>query len=79
MNEANSRITFREYIAYNKKKVVLNPCKDFIEDAIHDLKFPKSNNKHYILKYLRSCGACDKAIEGFNILFREFKKMNVKK
>lgn len=59
-------------IKYANENYVNAFSRDFVKDMEHDESFPNSNNKYYILRYLRKRGACDKAIEGFKEMFKFF-------
>jgi hypothetical protein len=73
----DKKTTFKEWVIETKEDLFLeNPAKDFIKDMKYDKTFPSSGDKHYIMRYIRKCGACDKAIEGFRTVWKLYQVRN---
>lgn len=72
-HKTRRKTMFKDWaIKYANENYVNAFSRDFVKDMEHDESFPKSDNKYYILRYLRNRGACDKAIEGFKEMFKIF-------
>ena len=58
-HKTRRKTMFKDWaIKYANENYVNAFSRDFVKDMEHDESFPKSDNKYYILRYLRNRGAC---------------------